>query len=289
MKSKFMWALVLVVSVSLLTGAVKKDKKQDTDKSGSKLSGLFKKKDKKKVAPTVASVVLPTCGYSKIIVSPDTVSSPDLLVGSGKQIQFSAKAVDASGKEVPANLIWFFHGLPMEKKITTSGGHKLVASGSTATLSLDGLAAGNFQIAAQGSDCQDKDGREVRGLSNVVVNPTPGEPLLCGPVTIIYGTKEITNERSLGFTNLIFKSEFYGPKNVDMKSYKVNFYLNNKKVSPSAKLTHDNVNPAKLGQQQKYDGVIYYWLARGDFELSYELVKNNKPVCSSTATYFTTR
>jgi len=268
MKKKIVVGLALILSLGLLVSAEKKDQG-------------------KKAEEAPAPEVLPICGFSRIAVTPASVDDPEIYVGAGKEIQFTAQAYDQAGKEVPANLVWYFRGLPQGEKLAASDGHKLTASGASAALSVSGRASGTFRIAAEGSDCLDPNGRPLRGTAQVEIYPAPGEPARCGPVLVMYGEREITNEKLLGYINFIFRAEIYGPRK--LKGYKIQFYLDDKKVTPKRGLTYDKKLKPGMEQEAGYWAYVPVWLKAGDYSVGYELLKDNKPVCSSTNTYFTAR
>ncbi len=270
MKKRIILALALILSVGLLVGATKKDKKKG-----------------KKAVEAPAPVVLPTCGFSKIVLSPDRVNDPQITVGAGKEVKLIAKAYDGSGKQVPANLVWYFRGLPEGEKLTTSDGHKLTASGDSAVFSVSGMAAGNFKIAAESSGCLDADQRPIRGVSELEVYPAPGEPAHCGPILVMYGQREITNERLLGYLNFILRAEVYGPKK--LQGYKIQFFLEGKKVEPLRGLIYNKTIKPGFDQEASYWNYVPAWLPAGAYAASYQLLKDKKVVCESTNTYFTAR
>lgn len=272
MKKKVILGLTLLLSIGLLISAGKKDKSMEREKN-----------IKEKPEPQV----LPKCSYSRIIISPAKVDDPAIIVGTGKEIQFSAKAYDSSGKEVSANLKWYFRDLPPAQKPDTADGHKLVGSGQTAIMQVSGMASGAFKIAAEATDCVDQNDRPLRGTAEVIVYPNPDEPARCGPVLVMYGEREVTNEKLLGFLNFILRAEIYGPKN--LKGYKIQFYLDDKKVEPRRGLIYSKTMKPGFEQEAAYWNYVPVWLKPGDYSAYYELLKDNQPVCSSTKAYFTAR
>lgn len=274
MKRKMILGVVLFLSLGLLVSASKKDEKK-------------KKDQEKNLKETPAPVVLPSCSFSRIVVTPEKVDDPSVVVGSGQELKFSAQAYDSAGKPVSANLKWYFRDLPPAEKPDTRGGHKLIASGATATFQVSGLASGTFKIAAEAVDCVDPNGRPVRGVAEISVYPLPGEPSRCGPILVMYGEREVTNEKLLGFINFILRAEIYGPKN--LKGYQIQFYLDDKKITPRRNLIYDKQMTPGMDQEAGYWNYMTVWLKPGDYSAHYELLKDKKPVCASTKTYFTAR
>lgn len=247
------------------------------------------------------------------------VDQPEIIVGSGKQVQFTAVAYDENRREVPANLTWSFRGLPQGMKYTDMLGHTIAGNGSTATLTVKGMAVGLFKIAAEDETCLSKENTSLFGAAEVNVYPIPSEPALCGPIQVKLGQEhEITNEKVIGFNLFNLKAEIYGPRKLD--GYRVRFYVGKEsvpgdqtvhkgetvftmreertsnqliyplhKVSPTDTLIYNKLIKPGMGKEAYYWSYSPVWLAYGNFAGYYELLKSGKPVCSSTITYWTTR
>ncbi len=273
MNKKLVFGFVFLLAAGLLMAAAQKNTDKDKEKN---------------LAETPAPVILPVCAYSRIAVTPDRVNDPSIIAGGGNELQFQAGAYDAAGKPVAANLIWYFRGLPEDKKLDTADGHRLVGSGASATLFASGLAAGTFKIAAEATDCTDQNGRPLRGTATVEVYPNPDEPAKCGPILVKNGEREITDEKLIGFINFILRAEVYGPKK--LKGYKVEFYLDDKKVDPTRALFYDKTMKAGMDQPAFYWAYMPVWLKpKDDYSVYYRLLKDQQPVCSSANTYFSVR
>lgn len=260
--------------------------------SATMLAGCGKKKEKL-TTPEVQVSPPALCKFSRIEVKPDVVENQEVYIKSGKQIQFVATAYDAAGKTAPADLQWYFRGLPQDSRLTESGGHKLTASGNTALFSAEGLASGEFRIAAEAPDCHDQYGQHLRGVSKITVYPAADQEAVCGPIQVMFGNeREITNETVLGFYSFILKAQIYGPKK--MKGYKVRFYLGKekqklKKLSPIEELRYNRLEKPEQNREAYYWAYTPAWLATGNWAAYYELLKGKQVVCASTPTYFTTR
>lgn len=250
------------------------------------------KKDKVVVDKSVPQPP-PLCPFSRIDVKPAVVDDQGIFIGSGKQVQFTAKAYDEAGREVPANLSWYFRGLPQDMKFNQLAGHEIVGSGGSATFFAKGLASGTFKLMALDESCVSKNNLPIHGDAELTVYPAPDQAAICGPILIMYGQeREITNEQLLGFTNFNLKAEIYGPKN--LKGYKVRFYVGKEgqkmhKVSPDEELIYNKIVKPGFGREAYYWAFSPVWLSYGNFAASYELLKDKKPVCASTVTYWTAR
>jgi len=251
-----------------------------------------KKKDKLVVDQAVPQPPA-VCSFSRIEVKPAVVDDQGMFIGSGKQVQFTAVAYDDAGREAPANLSWYFRGLPQDMKFSTLAGHEITGSGGSATFIAKGLASGTFKITAEDETCVNKDNLHIFGGAEINIYPAPDQAAICGPILLMYGQeREITNEQLLGFTNFNIKAEIYGPKN--LKGYKVRFYAGKEgkkmhRVRPDEELIRNQLMKAGYGREAYYWAFSPVWLSYGNFAASYELVKDNKPVCASTVTYWTAR
>jgi len=280
MKVRIVVAIILAGALALVPGFAK-EKQADKD--------LLKAPEAIKQPPAV-------CKFSRIAMTPGAVDDTEIIIGSGKEVVFRATAFDESGKEVPANLTWYFRNIVYDQRYTEMGGHTLVASGNEAAFTAKGLAAGVMKVAAVDEGCVDKDNHPIRGAAEVKVYPAPGQEALCGPVQVKFGQEsEITNEKVIGFTSFYLRAEVYGPKK--LKGYRVRFYVGKEsepkhKVSPTEELNYDKkaMPPiAAEGRPAFYWAYSPVWVSHGNFAASYELLKNGKPVCASTETYWTSR
>jgi hypothetical protein len=251
------------------------------------------KKKQKLTAPEVQVSAPVLCKFTRIEVKPDLVDNQEVYIKSGKQVQLTAAAYNDAGQVVPANLQWYFRGLPQDSRLLTSGGHRLSVSGSSAVFSADGMASGDFRIAAEAPDCHDKDGQHLRGVSKITVYPAAGQEAVCGPIIVMFGLdREITNETVLGFWDFSLRAQVYGPKK--MKGYKVRFYLGKeqqklKKITPLEELRYNRLIKPEYNREAYYWAYTPVYLATGNWTASYELLKGKQVICASTPTYFTTR
>jgi len=273
MRSKLILGLILILSATQFVDCAKK---------------------KQKLTSPEVQVSAPVfCKFTRIEIKPDLVENQEVYIKSGKQVQLTATAYDNAGKTVPVTLQWYVRGLPQDSRLMESGGHKLAASGNSAVFSADGMASGDFRIAAEAPDCHDQNNQHLRGASKITVYPAPGQEAVCGQILIMFGQdREITNETVLGFYDFVLKAQVYGPKM--MKGYKVRFYLGKekqklKKISPLEELRHNYLVKPEQNREAYYWAYTPIYLATGNWAAYYELLKGKQVVCASTPTYFTTR
>jgi hypothetical protein len=247
---------------------------------------------KKKLEPeeAVEKPAPPVCSAAQVKLKPDFVENPDLAVGSGRFVDFQASAYDVSGQPVSVDLDWYFRGLPEDADRTMIGqGHKLTKTGPvSASFEAAGHTAGTFGIAAEVPDCTGESGLPVRGTAKVVVNARPGAPALCGPVSILYGRRDVSGETVIGFIPIRLKAELFGPKSM-RKHLRVRFYLNGKQIKPDRKLILDDMATPQFSQEAAYWAYIPFWRPAGEYEAYYELRDGEELVCTSNTAYLTAR
>ncbi len=259
-------------------------------------------KKKVEAEDAVEGPSLPLCSAAEVRVEPNVVDDSDLVVGSGRDVEFQASAYDASGQPVSVELDWYFRGLPDESDRTVTGqGHRLTKTGPmSACFEASGYTAGTFGIAAELPACTGESGLPVRGTVKVIVNARPDAPVLCGPVNILYGQRDVSGETVIGFIPIRLKAELFSPSSrkalEDMrKRLRVRFYLNEKQIKPDRKIILDHgaspwfKSKESGGREPVYWAYIPFWRPAGEYKAYYELLDGEELVCASDTAYFTAR
>jgi len=245
---------------------------------------------KKETAAKTSPVERPACPIARLTVTPDRAADPALTLGSGREVLLEARAADAAGRPMNAEVVWRFKDAPLDQPGLTAGsGHTLAPTGPrTAVFRASGKAADDFWVAAAVPDCADADSIAVSGLARITVAPDPDGPARCGRIRVRYGSRDLVDESVLGFVTLNFWAEVY-TRPERKEELAVRFYLNDRPLNPLRKLYPPLDDEPAADFPAHYRARLPVFLERGGFRVFYELRQGEAVVCASPEVSFATR
>ncbi len=276
MKRTFFTCLILISLLGLGCDSLKKDK----DKELSQEDQLYKRE---------LPEMLDTCAIARIEVSPQNVDRDDVHVESGARVDFSAKAYDLSGNEVPASFRWHFRYPDSDDETQAGHGHRIQSNGdASASMTASGTTPGRFYVTATVDECEVGPvdcPRCMYGRATVEVGQKPGAIAACGELRLVMGLKDMMGQTVLGSDKANLVAEISGTEQAKNK-LKVSFYINDKKNINKRPLYGDQFVEPVEGMEKGYKANLSFYPKDGPNRVYYQLLQGGQVICSSKVEEF---
>lgn len=253
--------------------------------------GCGGKKDDEEVEPTYVAE-LGDCPADHIEVTPARVDDESIRVGEGS-VDFTARAVDAAGNEVPADLVWSIRYHDFETPDVSARGHRIEKTGpNTARFTAGGIADGLFVALVEDRSCNmhtEDEPQYAYGQGLVTVYPPPDSDVYCGRMRVTYGDEVDRNgEEVIASSKVTYIAEVLSRERLDRK-YRVRFFVNEEPYPSTRPLHKDPTIRLEKGMEVGQKAVLPSYLVPGDFRVRYELYRGDELVCGSRSENFSAR
>ncbi len=239
-----------------------------------------------------APVMLDTCAIESIVVTRQDGLEQQVYIESEERLEFTARAYDSTGNEVPADLDWHFRYPDGNDRTTAGLGHRLEVTGpSSASMVASGTTPGRFYVTATASDCQVgpvEHPRSRYGEAVVKVGQRPGSIAACGELRLVMGLKDMAGQTVLASDKANMVAEISGLKKVGQK-LDVRFYINGKRNDIKRPLYGDAFVTPDPGMEKGYKANLSIYPGRGLNRIYYELLKGPEVICTSRVMQFNAR